>query len=335
MPGPSIVPSVLLISGPTASGKSGLAVQLALRLNGEIVNIDSVQVYRGADIGAAKITETERLGVPHHLLDIIDPEAVWDVQQHCQAVQAACIAIRSRGNLPILVGGGGLYVTALFCGLSQLPQRDVALREELEQYPSEFLYHRLSSIDPQAAARLHVNDRQRVIRAIEACEVGGVAQSESFASRGEPFVRGVGLVLEPVRTMLYAQINARVDTMFEQGLEAEARALLPRCSDNPLRKAIGYSQLRDFLEGGCSLAQVLEIIKRDTRRFAKRQVTYWRNEPEKRGWVRHEYRSDVAEWIKTSLREVPGTGLSFMRLSGFGKDYEMVEARFSEGCRDN
>lgn len=278
-------PRVLLVSGPTASGKSGLAVYLARRLGGEIINIDSVQVYRGACIGAATITVPEMQGVPHHLIGFLDPAEPWDVRRMADLVGETAAQIRSRGNLPILVGGGGMYVSTLFSGISVLPDADPAVRRELEQRDDASLYRELSDRDPARAAQLHPNDRLRVIRALETVQRGGAPVGELYGDNLSPWVSGLMLVLMPPREPLYQAINARVGQMIRDGLEGEVAELMERApADAVLWRAIGYAHARKLREGRLSFEQFQADMQRDTRRFAKRQTTFWRNEPRKRGW---------------------------------------------------
>lgn len=278
-------PRVLLVSGPTASGKSGLAVYLALRLGGEVINIDSVQVYRGARIGAATISESEMQGVPHHLLGFLDPGEPWDVRRMAELVGATAAQIRSRGNVPILVGGGGMYVSALFSGISVLPSADPTVRRKLELREDASLYRELVERDPARAAQLHPNDRLRVIRALETIERGGASVAELHGENLPPWVVGLMIVLTPPREALYRAINARVEQMVLDGLEREVAALMQSApADAVLWRAIGYSHARKLREGGLSFEQFQSDIQRDTRRFAKRQSTFWRNEPRKREW---------------------------------------------------
>lgn len=278
-------PRVLLVSGPTASGKSGVAVLLAQRLDGEVINIDSVQIYRGARIGAATITEEEMAGVPHHLIGFLDPAEPWDVR--CMADRVGLVAqeIRARGKLPILVGGGGMYVSALFDGIARLPARNEAIREELEARDDESLHRELLEQDPIRAAQLHPNDRLRVIRAIEAIRERGAPTSQLFGEAFPPWVSGLMVVLSPPRDALYDAINSRVVAMVAAGLENEVAALQTSSPDDAvLWRAIGYSHAREYRDGLLSFEQFQSDMQRDTRRFAKRQTTYWRNEPRKRGW---------------------------------------------------
>jgi tRNA dimethylallyltransferase len=276
---------VVLVSGPTASGKSGLAVYLAQRLDGEVINIDSVQVYSGARIGAATITEQEMQGVPHHLIGFLDPAAPWDVKKMSDVVGRTATEIRSRGKVPVLVGGGGLYVSALFGGISPLPDRDPALRAALEARDDVSLYEELVERDADRAAQLHPRDRLRVIRALETVIHRGTASAVLFADTIPPWVSGFMIVLSPPREVLYQAINTRVEAMIRGGLVEEVTHLFGTVpADSVLWRAIGYAHGRKLLEGQYVPGEFESEMQRDTRRFAKRQFTYWRNEPQKRGW---------------------------------------------------
>jgi tRNA dimethylallyltransferase len=278
---------VLVIAGPTAAGKSATALHLAQMLNGEIINADSVQVYRGLDIGAAKPSASERAAVIHHLLDIADPRENYTVARYQKDAAAAIVRVHSRGRLPILVGGTGLYIRAVVRGYAfsesgmdeELRSR---LRTEAEALGPAALHNRLSQLDPDAAARLHPNDVRRVIRALEVYEQTQTPisrQVEQTQPNPAYDVRMIGITLE--REVLYRRIEQRVDRMLEAGLVTEVRSLL-ESGVPPQAKAmqsLGYRQIVAFLQGDISLAEATEQIKRDTRRFAKRQLTWFRREP--------------------------------------------------------
>ena len=317
----SDIPRVLLISGPTASGKSALAVVLAQRLDGEVINLDSVQVYRGARIGAATISEDEMQGVPHHLIGFLDPSTPWDVRKMADLVGATAAAIRGRGRMPILVGGGGMYVSTLFAGISPLPERNETLRAELELRQSEDLYSELVERDPSRAAKLHPHDRLRIIRAIETAYTVSTAATELYKERIPPWVAGLMLVLTPPRELLYQAINTRVDQMIGDGIEDEVSELLRVVpQESVLWGAIGYAHVLRRQRGELLFEEFRELMQRDTRRFAKRQLTYWRNEPRKQGW--RELCASV-DWtwltergtIEGLCRESP---VSVLRFAGMG-----------------
>jgi tRNA dimethylallyltransferase len=330
---------VLLISGPTGSGKSALAVHLAKKLGGEIINIDSVQIYRGAQIGAATIRVREMQGVPHHLLGFVDPNEAWDVQRMAEKVAEAVDEVRKRAHMPILVGGGGMYVSTLFGGISKLPKADPSLRKKLESKDNDSLHLLLTSLDSERASQLHPNDRLRVIRAIEIIELKSSENNDTDSLEYPPWVTGLSLVLLPERAQLYEVLEHRVDQMISDGLIDEVAELIDKTSlshalknssiDNGsdrkiqvIWRAIGYSHGRDLLEGKISYEQFLIQLKQSTRQFAKRQYTYWKNEPRKRGWIISEdcKEGTSLRWIteRDAVNSVLDRGNSVSYLPFFG-----------------
>lgn len=282
-------PAVLFIVGPTASGKTGLAIRCAQKVNAEVVSADSVQVYRLLDIGSAKPTEAEREGIPHHLLDCVDIcDRSFSVSAYRQMAQTAIAEIVSRGRLPIVVGGSGLYINALIDPLNFAIPANAEIRQELsEAYDAspEQIWSRLQEADPDTAARLHINDKKRIVRALEVYFVGGKPLSEygaNFTKQDDsalpyrPIL--IGLTME--RAELYARINRRVDEMMRCGLLDEVRMLQERgfARDLPALQSIGYRQLLAHLDGSGELEDAVEAIKRETRRFAKRQMTWFKRD---------------------------------------------------------
>jgi tRNA dimethylallyltransferase len=272
-----------VIVGPTAGGKSALAVALAQRLAeaglppGEVVTADSMQVYRGMDIGTAKPTLAERAGIPHHLIDIAEPNQPFSVDQWLGVAEPLIDEIRQRGRTPIVVGGTHFYVKALIEGLFDGPGADEALRERLAALPREELRARLERADPAAAARIHANDTRRTVRALEVFELTGtpISQHQKQWDSGQvrPDVQLIGLEWET--EALNRRINARVRLMIEQGLVAEARGLWSGgLLGTQAREALGYKQLIEHFEGRCDLDEAVERIKIETRRFAKNQRTW-------------------------------------------------------------
>lgn len=279
-----------VILGPTASGKTALSIALAKACNAQIVSADSVQVYKGMDIGSAKPDREERQGVRHHMLDVWEPDAPGCSAALYQRMAFACIEeIRREGCFPLVVGGTGLYINALTYPLrfAAVPA-DAALRAELEAEEKRcpgVLLERLKSADPESARRLHPHDIKRIERALEVYLLTGKpigAFGPGFDSLDEealPYApRIVGLHMP--REQLYARIGARVDAMMQAGLLEETKALLARgCNASmPSMQALGYRQLCAHLRGECTLAEAVETIKRDTRRFAKRQLTWFRRD---------------------------------------------------------
>jgi tRNA dimethylallyltransferase len=281
---PSEQRSVLILLGPTGVGKSALAVELALRFAGEVINGDSMQVYRGFDIGTAKPSAQERRKVPHHLLDIIEPEEQFNAADFVRLAVEVIAAILDKGRLPIVVGGTGLYLKALLDGLFPGPGRDSEvrrrLRERAEAEGWESLYRRLEETDPAYARKVGPRDKVRIIRALEVFYLTQVPLSAHF-SRTEPSLKDVQIIkigLKLDRKELVKRIEDRVDRMFEQGFVAEVRNLLARnvSPDAPPFQALGYRHVRRYLNNEISLAQAVALTKQDTRQYAKRQMTWFR-----------------------------------------------------------
>jgi tRNA dimethylallyltransferase len=277
----------LAVCGPTASGKSALSLELARALSGEIVNIDSVQVYRELDIGSAKLRKDEQGSIPHHVLDVFSPEKAGNVAEFRSAALSAIGDITRRDHLPILVGGSGLYVTALLHGLAELPSTPADVRAAVGALSADQQYNELLQVDPITAKRLNPNDRQRVSRALEVYRITGQPLSQRIAQHGFSSVDVASLVLVICRPRdeLYRRIDKRAQEMVERGLIAETKTLLSRYGRLPILETLGYKQACDHLEGKLSHEKLAHEIAMHTRRFAKRQMTYWRNEPSKRGWV--------------------------------------------------
>ena len=274
---------VAVILGPTATGKSHCAIELAKRLNGEIISGDSMYVYRGMDIGTAKPTEEELAAVPHHLVDILPADAKFDVVDFKEQAEALIKDINARGKLPIITGGTGLYIKALLEDYAfNSVDADEEMRQELEQFAlengNEALHARLAQLDPVAAERLHFNDTRRVIRAIEAATKGEAVNQHGAEEL--PFDMVV-FGLNMPREILYDRINRRVDIMLEQGLEAEVRRLLDEGvpTDCQSMKSIGYRQMLWYLVDGMEYDFAVDKLKQATRNFAKRQVTFFKRMP--------------------------------------------------------
>jgi len=287
---------IVVICGPTASGKSGLALQLAEHVACELVSADSVQVYRGLDIGSAKPTAAEREAVPHHLVDVADPSEVYDAGRFVEEADAAIAAIRAQGRLPVVVGGTGMYLRALLYGMIDAPPRDDALRAELqlrvEAEGTPALHAELVAVDPEAAVRIHPNDAVRVVRGLEVFALTGRPQSAFFEAHDvkarAPRYAAVQVALAPARPVLYGRIDARVLDMFARGWLAEVEALLKAGVDpdaGPMR-TLGYRAIVDFLLGRPGAARdeaALRVeIQRDHHHYAKRQLTWFRGQRELR-----------------------------------------------------
>lgn len=281
---------VVAVVGPTAAGKSALAMAIAQRLNAEIVCMDSMQVYRRMDIGTAKPTAEERRKVAHHLLDVREPTEPFSVSEYASLAQAALRDVAARGKAPLLVGGTGFYLRALMHGLALGGAKgDPALRARLENEAlapdgRQRLHERLRGIDPPTAARLHANDVRRVVRALEVYELTGVpfSQQQNEAADGPFRFHPLGVTLP--RETLYERIDHRVDAMLRQGLVEEVRALLdggvpPEAQS---MQGIGYKELVPVLRDGAPLSEAVEAVKRNTRHYAKRQLTWFRGDKQTR-----------------------------------------------------
>ncbi len=276
---------LLVIAGPTGSGKSALAVDLAQRLGGEIVGADSQQLYRALDVGTAKPTAAERAAAPHHLVDVAEPGEGMDAARYVALADAAIAGIEGRGALPMVVGGTGLYLRALLHGVVDAPGRDPALRARLEAEAAALgrpaLHARLAAVDPAAAARILPNDLVRIVRALEIA-AGGRTQSELHAEHAfkPDRYRFLFLALDPPRPALHRRLDARVEAMFAGGILEEARALLARLgSPLPEKLPIGYAEAAAVVEGTLPLAEAVRRVQVAHRRYAKRQVIWLRREP--------------------------------------------------------
>jgi len=280
---------VLVLIGPTAVGKTGLSLEVARKFGCEIVSVDSMQVYRYMDIGTAKIEPGFRREIPHHLIDIVDPDQPYHAARFVEDALAAIRRIQQRGALPLLTGGTGLYLRALLHGLFAGGESDPAIRRELterlHEQGSELLHRELSDCDRQTADRLHPHDAARIIRALEVYRVTGTPLSSHLAyhhvaSGKSAFASLLCLGLDCPRPVLYQRINRRSQEMIDSGLEQEVRDLLERGYGPELKsmQAIGYRHMVSYLSGRWSREQLLEYLARDTRRYAKRQMTWFRKD---------------------------------------------------------
>jgi tRNA dimethylallyltransferase len=281
--------NALVLTGPTGSGKSRLGIELAEHIGAEIVSMDSMALYRRMDIGTAKPSQADRTRVPHHLIDVLEPWESASVAWWLGHAAECCRAIENRGKRTIFVGGTALYLKALLKGIFEGPPADAQLRrrleEEAQQRGKDYLHTRLAQVDPATAARLHVNDTRRIIRALEVWELTGRPMSawqsqwssEPAVDDGFPRV----LWLDLPRSELYSRIDKRVDAMLAAGLVEEVRQLreLPRALSREASQALGYKELFGYLDGGCSLEAAIERIRMRSRNYAKRQVTWFRHLP--------------------------------------------------------
>lgn len=278
---------LVVLTGPTAVGKTALSIALAKSVNGSIISADSIQVYRQMDIGSAKIKPEEMQGIPHYLIDILDPKEAFDIVTFQRMAKEAMEEIYAQGRIPILVGGTGFYIQSIL--------KDIAFEEETEhsafrnqmydlarQKGPEFLHARLQEIDPVSAKEIHPNNVKRVTRALEFYQNNGYPISEHNANEAQkesPYNYAY-FVLNQNRKTLYQHIEARVDLMMKEGLLDEVKSLVAYGADasDVSMQGLGYKELLSYLHGDCSLERAIEIIKRDTRHFAKRQLTWFRRE---------------------------------------------------------
>ncbi|MBP3523763.1 MAG: tRNA (adenosine(37)-N6)-dimethylallyltransferase MiaA [Clostridia bacterium] len=290
-------PVVLALVGPTGSGKTRTAIRICQALNAEIVSMDSMQVYRGMDIGTAKPTREELAAAPHHMIDVVEPDQMFTVSMYREMACEVMDGILARGKMPLLVGGTGLYLQAISYEMSLGENgADRSLRERLQQIAGEEdgprrLHERLQRVDPASAEKLHPNDVRRVIRALEIYETSGRAKSEQTDEQrreGPYHVLVYGLSLP--REQMYAKINARVDEMIRNGLVDEVKGLLDRGieprTEGGAMQAIGYKEIVSALRGEMTMERAVELIKQGSRRYAKRQWT----------WFRHDKRTKWFDW---------------------------------------
>ena len=293
--------NIICIAGPTASGKTALAVELAKELGGEVVSCDSMQVYRSMDIGTAKPTKDEMQGIIHHMLDVADPDEDFSVSRYCEMATPIVDDILSRGKTAIIAGGTGLYMDALMKGNDFAPFPSTGRREDLEARADsegiEVLMNWLRDIDPEAANKLHLSDRKRIIRALEVyLETGETItahnkRTQAIPPRYQPL--WLGLDFED-RADLYDRIDRRVDIMLEQGLIQEIESLLSsgipkKCT---AMQAIGYKEFLAAMDGQCSIAEAAEAVKKSSRHYAKRQLTWFRRNPQMNWLVRRDSGTD-------------------------------------------
>lgn len=301
-------PNVVVICGPTATGKTSTAIELAETVSGEIVGADSMQVYRYMDIGTAKPTADEQACVPHHMIDIVDPDEHFDARKYAEMAHEIIMELFTRGITPLVVGGTGLYIKALVHGLFEADPADHNIRrrlkEKAEALGTDFLHKRLSRCDPDTASRIHPHDTYRIVRALEVYELTGKTISDhqrTHRFQDRPFrVLKIGLDLD--RDLLYDRINLRVDAMIKAGLIDEVKGLLGQGYAPNLKsmQSIGYRHLVDFIEKRLSWDEALRTLKRDTRRYAKRQLTWFNADPEI-VWFNPEQLDEILRTIETFL----------------------------------
>lgn len=306
---------LIILTGPTASGKTALSVELAKRIGGEIISADSMQVYRHMDVGSAKVTVEEMDGVPHHLIDVLDPQDAFNVVVFQEMAKKAMEKIYANGHIPIIAGGTGFYIQALLYDIDFTENDgDMEYRHKLEcmakEQGPEVLHEMLKKVDPPSAEAIHANNVKRVIRALEFYEKTGQRISdhnEEERQKESPY-NFAYYVLNMDRPRLYERIDLRVDKMVESGLEEEVKKLKDMgCTrDMVSMQGLGYKEILDYLAGEISLEEAVYIIKRDTRHFAKRQLTWFKREKEVT-WVEQGNfgfdREKILEWMIEDLKE--------------------------------
>ena len=302
-------PKIVVISGPTGIGKTAVAMEVAGRFGGEIVGADSMQIYRYMDIGTAKPTSEERSRIPHHMMDIIDPDEPFDAAVYAEMATDAIEQRNAQGILAFVVGGTGLYIKALVHGLFHEKSSDPAVRKDLKEtaacYGTQSLYDELRRTDPAAAQRIHSNDTFRIIRALEVFRLTGKPISEYHLRHGFSDKRFdvLKIGLDMNRAALYDRINLRVDGMIAAGLVEEVQTLLQMGYPETLKamQAIGYRHMADYINGRLSWQEAVRTLKRDTRRYAKRQITWFKADPDIR-WLETEQLNDIIRIIDNFLK---------------------------------
>ena len=306
---------LIVLTGPTAVGKTSLSISLAKAVNGEIISADSMQVYKGMDIGSAKIRKEEMQGVTHYLVDILEPEEEFHIVKFQELAKAALEEIYAKGKIPILVGGTGFYIQAVTRDIDfTQAEQETSYREELEQFAkekgAEYLHEKLREVDSKSAENIHANNVKRVIRALEFYHQNGTPISEHNEEQKQhtsPY-NLVYFVLTAPREILYERIDRRVDQMMEEGLLEEVKSLRERGCHRGMvsMQGLGYKEILAYLEGEYPLEEAVRILKRDTRHFAKRQLTWFRREQDVI-WVDKEQfhwnEAEILEYMMSVLKE--------------------------------
>lgn len=317
---------LIILTGPTAVGKTKLSVELAKRVNGEIISADSMQVYRGMDIGSAKVTKDEMQGVPHYLIDEFDPEEEFHVVKFQEYAKRYIREIRDKGKIPILVGGTGFYIQAVLYDIDFTENgSDTAYREKLQQTADEqgaaVLHDMLRQIDPASAEAIHENNVKRVIRALEYYHETGerISEHNEEERQKESPYQFAYFVLNDERSEIYRRIDLRVDQMIEQGLLDEVRALQEQgCTrDMVSMQGLGYKEMLDYLSGTLPFEEAVRILKRDTRHFAKRQLTWFRRERDVIWVDKNKFHSDTEKILEYMLEILEQKGIK-RRLDEYG-----------------
>lgn len=304
-------PNVIVICGPTAIGKTSTAIELAKTVGGEIIGADSMQVYRHMDIGTAKPTPHEKSCVPHHMIDIVDPDEHFDAKTYAKMAHKKVMKLFENGTIPFVVGGTGLYIKALVHGLFEADSADgdirLRLKQDAETHGPAFLHKRLKSCDPVTAARIHPNDTYRIIRALEIYELTGKTISDHHHTHRfqDKHFRVLKIGLQLDRERLYTRINHRVETMIEAGLIDEVKKLLGKGYRSNLKsmQSIGYRHMVDFIENRLPWDESLRTFKRDTRRYAKRQLTWFKADTDI-VWYYPGQKDDIGRKVKNFLKVI-------------------------------
>lgn len=302
------MPKILIIAGATASGKTGLAIECARKFNGEIISADSMQIYKDLNIGTAKPTESEQKLCPHHLIDVVEPNANYSVQEFVTMARGKIEDVFSRGKLPIVVGGTGLYIKSLvspysFCSAPKNEEIHKKYEDFLEKNGKEKLFELLKERDPVASKRIHLNDTKRVIRALEIIDISGKTKTEQTQEAGTA-IENFMVILSRDREELYSRINARVEEMFEMGLEKEIKTLLNNGKvdkDCQSMQAIGYKEFFKYFDGEIDFSTLKEQIKQHSRNYAKRQETFFRGSFKDAVWVNPTDKNKIFELIKDNI----------------------------------
>ncbi|MBP3507152.1 MAG: tRNA (adenosine(37)-N6)-dimethylallyltransferase MiaA [Lachnospiraceae bacterium] len=308
---------LIILTGPTAVGKTALSIKLAKAVNGQMISADSMQVYRHMDIGTAKIKPEEMQGIPHYLIDVLEPEEDFNVVRFQHMAKEALAKIYAEGGIPIVVGGTGFYIQALLYDIDfEENDEDTTYRQELQQLAeakgAEYLHEMLKQVDPESAQTIHANNVKRVIRALEFHHQTGLpisAHNEEQRQKESPY-HFLYFVLNDDRQMLYDRIDKRIDIMLEQGLVDEVKELVASgCKrDMVSMQGLGYKEILNYLEGNCTLEEAVYILKRDTRHFAKRQLTWFKREREVIWLNRPDFQDDDAI-LAYALEEIRRKGI--------------------------
>ena len=306
---------LIILTGPTAAGKTELSLMLARAVDGEIISADSMQVYRQMDIGTAKIRPEDMQGIPHHLIDVLDPAEEFHVVRFQEMAKEAIEKICAAGHIPIVVGGTGFYIQALLYDIDfSRHEEEENFRHELEaiarEQGGEVLHERLRRVDPESAEKIHPNNVKRVIRALEFYQENGepISRHNEKERQKESAYQSAYFVLTDERSRLYERIDRRVDEMMEAGLEEEVRRLRDKGYTKELvsMQGLGYKEILDYLEGGCTLEEAVYRIKRDTRHFAKRQITWFKRERDVIWINQKDYDYDKQRILQKILHEWEG-----------------------------